>query len=154
MCPWNRERVQDLAQEGWIAIWREVTEKNILADGLLKLAAINKMKNYTRWHLQECRDERNTMYPGLMQTEDGYDIIPAIEMDLTEVEDAYHDGRILEAVNRLPAKQRAYVIHRFWYGWTKKPLEIYFDQNPNDIWRYAKKNLERELVSIGVVNNV
>lgn len=146
--------VDELAQEGWIAIWRTVTDKGVLPDGILMAHARNNMLKRIRFDRQQCRDVRCTIPISEFEWEgDISDLFGAIDVDLTEVEDAYHDGRILDAVNKLPAQQKAYVIRRFWHGWTAKPLEVYFDKNPNDIWRYAKKNLERELLSAGVMNS-
>ena len=144
--------IDELAQEGWIAVWKEVNSKGSLPEGMLMMAARNKMFNRIKFDTQQCRDIRRSIPVSAINWEgDTSDLFGAVDVDLTAVEDAYHEGRILEAVNKLPKVQRAYVIRRFWHGWTKAPLEVYFSKNPNDIWRYAKKNLERELVKVGVM---
>lgn len=144
----------ELAQEGWVEIWREVTAKGLMPDGILMNCARSKMHDIIRYNTQQCRDIRVTVPISALAWEDGNgdmdDLFGGIEVDLTEVEAEYHDGRILDAVNKLPQKQRDYVIRRFWYGWTKAPLEVYFDMNPNNIWRYARKNLEKNLAEMGV----
>lgn len=147
---------EELAQEGWIAIWREVTSKGLIPDGMLMHNARNAMGQVIRFNTQQCRDIRVTVPISAMAWEEDSnldidDLFGGIEVDLTQVEVDYHDGRILDAVNKLPPQQRDYVIRRFWYGWTKKPLEVYFDMNPHNIWRYARKNLEKSLTEMGVM---
>jgi DNA-directed RNA polymerase specialized sigma24 family protein len=145
----HHDFAEELVQEGWLAIWREVSEKGLMPDGILASGAQKKMFNVIRYNTQQCRDIRMSIPISEIEWDgDISDLFDAIDVDLTQIKEDYRNSWILDAVNKLPPKQKAYVIRRFWYGWTKTPLEVYFD-NAKYTWHKARRILQKELAHLG-----
>ena len=72
----------------------------------------------------------------------------ALRTDLGDIEEAYHHGEIMRAIDRLPRTQRQYVIRKFWYCWNPTALDLYFT-NHRKVWREAKTTLSKELAHLG-----
>jgi DNA-directed RNA polymerase specialized sigma24 family protein len=151
-------RNEDLAQEGWIAIWRGIQtlkEKSIdkRPDDIelwLKRCATNRMANVVNSWKAQSRDVYNTTFVDFnAEWDDGatWAAHLALTTDLGDVEIAYHYGEILKAVNRLPRSQRQYVIRKFWYRWAPTSLDLYFT-NSRKTWKDAKDTLASELVHL------
>lgn len=141
-------RVEDLAQEGWVAIWRAISKDKggRPAAPFLKQCAINRMRDvFSEWTAQR-RNVYSTHVVDMYLN--SADVWAMLSTDLGEAEWAYHHGEIMAVINRLPAAQKQYVIRRFWHGWTPKTLGIYFD-SPYRTWQVAKENLAKELAHLG-----
>lgn len=124
----NLSEVQDLAQEGYIAMWKALQtfdeSKNI------KLST--HLMNKARWRISEVR-ARGT-YTGMpsragkrhtagteanKNTEQSVDMSESMfDIEISDNIDsillAYHHGEIMEAINSLPVQQRKRVYDRFW----------------------------------------
>lgn len=140
-------RVEELAQEGWIAVWRAVSKNkdDRPLEPFLKQCAINRMRDvFSEWTAAS-RNVYMThpadMTPGKINLWD------MLRTDLGDIEMAYHHGEIMDAINRLPRTQKAYVLRKFWHNWPKQSLEIYFN-SPEYTWRVAKANLAEELAHL------
>lgn len=151
-------RNEDLAQEGWIAIWRsiQVLKDKAIEDRpddielWLKRCAVNRMTNVVNSWKAQSRDVYNTTFVDFnTEWDDGASWAAhlALTTDLGDVEVAYHHGEILKAVNRLPRSQRQYVIRKFWYCWAPTSLDLYFT-NSRKTWKDAKSALAGELVHL------
>ncbi len=157
MCQRFPDRLDDMRQEGWIAVWKAANEdrtgRTVPLDYWIKRCALNRMKQvYNMWTAQ-CRDARRTDLldsVAMWNTSDTADehLWAHFDTDLMAVLEAYHNGDIARAVNELPYRQRQYVIRKFWHNWSPTALDIYFDSARNT-WRAAKINLKKELAHLG-----
>lgn len=101
---------EDLAQEGWIAMWVAADKAHRagreINDAYLKQAA--------RWTILKSLKRRR--YPDIP--------VEASELPeepyVLEVGVAAHRAEVLEAVRALPPRQREYVYLRFWMDWNTK----------------------------------
>lgn len=140
---------EELAQEGWISLWRALRKD----DGStpqsywLKRCARSGMLHVLKAWIAQKRDVRKCApvdtTPGEINMWTQLEAAPA----LTEIEQAYHDGEIRQAIERLPRAQRSYIERRFWHGWTIKALDIYFG-NSHKIWKPAQDILKNELAHL------
>lgn len=159
-------RVEEIAQEGWIAIWRgaqvlKVRDRDTWPDDVsqwLKRCAVNRMNTIaSSWKRRRDDVYMTRLVDFNAAYEDdawaSYLASVALTTDLGEVEWAYHHGEILQAVNRLPRSQKAYVQRRFWNNWAPTALDIYFT-NAKETWRSARNNLRRELAYLAEENEV
>jgi DNA-directed RNA polymerase specialized sigma24 family protein len=141
-------RVEDLAQEGWIAVWRALNKNkdDRPLEPFLKQCAINRMRDvFSQWTAAS----RNMYMINLIDTSPANDWLwSAFHTDLGGIEEAYHHGEIMQAVNRLPKTQRQYVIRKFWHCWDPTALDLYFT-NHRKVWREAKITLSKELAHLG-----
>lgn len=157
MCRQFPEQSEDVAAEGWVALWRSIRSypgnEDVPADNWLKAAALNKMRSAVRNHTAQCRDARLTALAGLpgMRESDKkeVDIWDALCVDLGAVELAYHHGEIMEAVNALPPKQRLYVFLKYWKGYTDTELITIFGYRPKTLGTVAHAKLSKELAHLG-----
>lgn len=140
---------QDLAQEGWIAMWRalqkESTGENVPA--YLKSAALNRMTSVVRDQMSFGQERRTA---GSVITSIPIDSGDSVWQFAEPIEDllvdVYFEGRIQDAVEMLAPRQREYVKLRFWEATPWKELQTEF--GGNGIWSKAKKNLKRELLDL------
>jgi DNA-directed RNA polymerase specialized sigma24 family protein len=141
-------RVEELAQEGWIAVWRAISQNK---DGrplepFLKQCAINRMRDVFR---QWTAANRNVyMTHSVDMTPGEINLWDVLQTNLGDIEEAYHHGEIMQAVSRLPKAQRQYVIRKFWHCWDPTALDLYFT-NHRKVWREAKTTLSKELAHLG-----
>lgn len=124
------DMVQDLAQEGHIAMWRAV-QGPIPANVKLSTFLLNQAK----WRMKRCiarrtwlgmDDRRTAGYGGTARriyAEDVEQGLPASAEDLHSTEAdtdsiifSYHHGEIMAAINSLSVSQREKVFRRFWKG--------------------------------------
>lgn len=119
--------LDDVAQEGYIAMWRAAGTwdpgRGALPSWLTGAARL-RMRDVTRGHGQWTGHEPVRGVTGgpdpepLDVVQD--DWLPAALVDsgvaLEAVEDGYHHGVIAQAVAALPPEQRRYVFLRFWVG--------------------------------------
>lgn len=142
--------LQDLVQEGYIAMWRALKnfqpDKGTL-DYWLKFKASNRMKTAAiRAH------EHPERKPDELPDDRDWDIAAP---DLLEAVDiAYHHGEIAAAIDRLTPQQRRYVIARFWLGLTGNEMRQLgvFAYDPSALWTSkrngARLKLQRELAHL------
>ena len=139
--PW----VDDLVQEGYIAMWRAIRNfqpgKGQL-DYWLKFNGSNRIRllvGRRRLPDEELPDwSLDIAAPDLIE-----------QMDI-----AYHHGEIAQAIDRLTPQQRKYVIARFWLGLTGNEMQAMgvFTYDPSALWN-SKRNgarwkLEKELAHL------
>ncbi len=142
----GRPGVEDLAAEGWIAVWkalharRDVTTKAPL-DWWLKRQAVLRMKTCLRdWH-DPVKHRQHVLMDDVTAVVD----LPA---ELGAIELAYHHGEILAALNELTPNEREYVWLRFWVhtgGRFNPLLRQRFGKDAFDLWRTARPKLAAAL---------
>lgn len=138
--------IEDLAQEGWIAMWRAHPERYDAPDDfILKQAARRRMNDVLTTIIRGERGGKRGAKP--LDTEtvlvDDFELL-ALSVDLPAVELAYHHGEVLEALNSLSPAERRYVYLRFWLGYDWKGINEHFGYRADSLWRPARtKLLER-----------
>lgn len=145
-------RTDELAQEGWTKLW-EVLRGAVggkPSDEYLRSCILNHMRNVYNKRLRQQHNEYVTwpvdMTPGAAWQWDD-ELWNQVDVDLTGITEAYHDGRLAEAVSRLPVEQRGYVMRRFWHGWTRQQLRLHYD-HPDRVWAEAQWNIVSELIQL------
>lgn len=122
--------VQDLAQEGHIAMWKAA---QVESPAGVKFSTY--LMNAAKWRMKRCMsrrtwlgmdDRRTEGYGGTAKriyAEDVEQGMPTDAEDLCRAADdiesfifSYHHGEIMEAINSLSASQREKVFRRFWQG--------------------------------------
>lgn len=145
LSPDEHRHAEDLASEAWISVWRALPifpgdpadETGVMA--WCMAVARNRMRNWIRETLlAPTHGEHNSR---LTQDNDLIDLVEAGEQ-LPGIQTAYHDGRVREAVDRLPARQREYVIARFWHGESTTSLQRRMSPST---WTRLKPKLADEL---------
>lgn len=154
MCRKFPERAEDLAQEGWVAMWRSIGNfpGDTPDDAWLKACAVKRMYSQIRDWTAQCRDVRITDLagaPGMRAVGDKVDIWDALRVDLGEVEMAYHQGEISAALAALPPKQRLYVWLKYWKGYTDTEMVAVFGYRPRNLGDSANKKLAKQLAHLG-----
>jgi len=136
------DRVEDMAQEGWIALWKawKVMPDGANLDYWCKAAARRKMLNVLRDSRAALRDIRVTaLFADLGQVMEPSTSMAAVEL-------AYHAGEISAALDTLTTRQREYVVLRFWNEWTRTELDQHFrTRNSGAMWQSSRTKLAREL---------
>lgn len=139
--------VDDLASEGWIAMWRELhtvrgnTGHQAPLDWWLKHIAVQRMGTCLRdWHTPV--KQRQHLF-----TDDVAAVID-LPRELVEMEWAYHHGEIHAALDALTPREREYVIARFWSGMGPAQLTVHFGYKPNALWRTARPKLAGALTHL------
>jgi RNA polymerase sigma factor (sigma-70 family) len=136
MCVSRPDRYEDLAQEGWIALWQATKTWDGQApfDWWLKYRAHGAMLVLIkRWS----RYDRNAYRRGVGSRN--------IVLTSESIDMAYHYREIRTALLYLTPRQREYVVLRFWGGYRKTELIAYFGYDPQGIWTQGKKKLSRML---------
>lgn len=152
-------RVQELAQEGYIAMWRALDtydpDKGALASWLVTAAEL-RMADVLR---------RGTSFgqvgnrpPGTeegLRAQRSLEELPAPEIDELEqriaiwlsegLALAYHRGAIHRAVAQLTPDERRYVIMRFWEGKANPEIQPHVSGNVRWLWSTAKAKLRDDL---------
>lgn len=164
------EALDDLVQEGFIAMWRAVETldpERSPADYWLKRAARQRMvtvvQHDMRWTgLPDRRNGGHERVVGrnrpisLTEIIDRHDdwfspIDRAAEYALEGALWAYHDGDLARALDGLSVREREYVFRRFWQDWQGPQLDAHFQTTSNNIWRSAKPKLREALVNLVAV---
>lgn len=145
--------LDDLVQEGYIAMWK--AEKSF-DPSRGKLDFWVKVKAHRRM-LSVVTDGHYTGHTGRQRSVESF---PSADMDildkapptlLGDIEMAYHNGKIAEAIDRLTPAQRRYVYARFWLGLSGKEMRDLgvFGYDPSGLWNRkdtgAKVKLQRDL---------
>jgi RNA polymerase sigma factor (sigma-70 family) len=142
----QQRHIEDVAQEGWVAIWREAQRLQGLSAQVdrawLRRVAINRMKDVLKATSASIRDEgRLLLLDDLTQIWEGAQLLGDVEL-------AYHHGEIARALASLTVEQRRYVELRFYRGWQKAELNAFFRRDANSIWRVARPLLAKELAHL------
>lgn len=120
---------EDLINEGRIALW-EVSQKRPdappayyhAASGMrIKEVATRGLFFGQKGTQGRAKDPLRRRERDSLDDPDFYEVVVAAEV-LEAVLLAYHDGEILQAISGLPARQREYVILRFWGGLTNPEI--------------------------------
>jgi len=145
----NRSRVDDLMQEGWIAIWRAVPNHNP-DKGPLDKWLCDKAQWAMLAKIREWQGNKHTFYDsfGDMTAFTEVELVEATEA-LERVEIAYHRGEILQAISSLTPKQREYIIMKFWFGLTFTEIVEQIGYNPASVHRLSMNKLRKELAHLG-----
>lgn len=141
-----RDHAQDLAQEGWIEMWKAAGERNALGksaplDYWLKHRALQRMHQMLRDWYGPQKQRQHTWVD---------DVTSVVELPtvMGQIELAYHHGEIMAAINELTAKQREYVVLRFWRDWGQAELAAHFGYKPGGLWSQAKPRLREALAHL------
>lgn len=145
---------EDLAQEGWIAMWRAMQsyDGSSPLDWWLKRKAEDKMRTVVRDWTAQKRNLHRT-YPAGDPMEDSYreggaSIWDELIVELGSIELAYHRGQVLAAINRLAPREREYVTLRFWGGLNYPELTEHFGYPPQGLWRTSQAKLRESLAHL------
>jgi RNA polymerase sigma factor (sigma-70 family) len=156
--------VDDLAQEGWIAVWRARPTAPVTiidCDELVSwctVVARNAMRNWIRSEILaqksggpgESKVENKVvptqMYGGAPELLELHDLATALWDGIELTVNAYHHGRVLEALASLPPRQREYVVERFWN--CRSTTELHHGVFSPATWTQAKRNLRRDLADL------
>lgn len=163
----GHEAVDDLVQEGHIAMWRAVGSFDpdaSPADYWLKRSATQRMLTVVSRHgAWTGRPGRYDGGHGGNQPEqpvmsvdglssklgvpfDVEDILAAHAVD--EAVWAYHEGDIAHALASLTDRERRYVLARFWQGMTGPETDALFSVHSANIWKTAKPKLRESLAHL------
>jgi RNA polymerase sigma factor (sigma-70 family) len=141
------DRAELLAQEGWIAVWAAIKNYDGSAplDWWLKRKAHGRMLTLVQvtW-----RSKKELQH---VSTDDTAEIWDRLLVEMPEVELAYHHGQIAAALDVLTAREREYVVMRFWGGLNYPELTAHFGYGPQALWRTARPKLTKALAHLAVV---
>jgi RNA polymerase sigma factor (sigma-70 family) len=149
----GHEGVQDLVQEGYIAMWKAIRTyvpgKGQL-DYWLKFKASHRMKTLA------IRKPEALPSLDVPQNEEGGTLADLIEGPdlLSQIDIAYHHGEIAAAIDRLTPQQKRYVIARFWLGLSGNEMRELgvFAYDPSALWNSqrngARRKLQKELAHL------
>lgn len=162
-------RVQELAQEGYIAMWRALDtydpDKGAMPSWLTRAAEMRMRdvmgKGQRFGHIRSTNGNTHATKrrPGdtrpVATGEDHLDSLSPGDLDRLEqkiavwLEDglalAYHRGAIQRAIGRLTPDEQRYVVLRFWHGKTNPEIDPHVEGNVVHIWRTARGKLAQDL---------
>ena len=165
------DRAEDLAQEGWVALWQATHTYDgrggVALDYWLMRNAHDRMRVMIRHWTAQCRDVRQTELAG-----DPWERIEAysddhnsdftgkasdvvwigLTTDLAGIENAYHYGEIAQAMAELTPRQREYIYLRYCRGLDASELTAHFGYPPKTIGQQARKNLAKSLSHLELAN--
>lgn len=147
--------IDDLAQEGWIAMWRALRdyrpEKGALPAWLTQ---------HAMWRMLDCARDKAWLGrpPRNMGSSKVRDVAEYAAADDATVWDriqsvdvaddlliAYHRGEIADAVTHLTPQQRRYVYLRFWRGYQRPDMVAEFGYDPTALWNSARNGAKLKL---------
>jgi RNA polymerase sigma factor (sigma-70 family) len=143
----------DLAQEGYIAMWRacDKWKQGTNFAGYLMTAARNRMiavasgSNRQLGNESRVPQQKRTTSIDKLRDEYGWDMAARDAMD--DVELAYHHGQINRALDALPDKVRAAVVQKFWHD--RRDHDIYKALRVRkDFWTFARAELRESLADL------
>lgn len=163
----GHEALDDLVQEGFIAMWRAVLSLDLdaaPADYWLKRSAHQRMLTVVARGMKwtGSPDRRNgghesvigaprplslseaSSHPDLDFEPEDVSIAAAFEQALW----AYHEGEMAQLLAGLDARTRDYLVKRFWHGWLESELDGHFQVTSRNIWRKAKPQLKEILAHL------
>jgi DNA-directed RNA polymerase specialized sigma24 family protein len=139
-------RAEDLAQEGWIAMWRAVQDDRDVAvkaplDWWLKRQALLRMQQCVRDWFTPAKQRQHLLVDDVASLVELSTVLPVLEL-------AYHRGEVYAAVGRLTPREREYVTLRFWGGANPAQLVDHFGYKPHGLWRTAAPKLALDLAHL------
>ena len=154
---WTEDDLQDIKQEGRVAMWRALEtfdESRGSLPSWLTGAALQRMQDVAWGRGQPfgheaIRGSREVDVDTSLDSEPE-DVVEAL---LGYVEEAYHDGEVIDAIRALSPAQQQYVFLRFWGGLdpssrnpAMKPLLAQFPvMSQRHHWQRAKEKLRESL---------
>ena len=124
----------DLAQEGWIEMWKSLKsydpEKGASLLGWLHFKAKGKMLSHFRSSPREVPTESEVLDSSGLET---------------QVEMAYHSGEIHKAIEHLTPREQEYIRLRYWAGYNLGDLTRHFGYEPSGLQRTSKIKLLQRL---------
>lgn len=145
---------EDLAQEGWIALWEATRtydgRNGVELDYWLKRCAHDRMRVVLRLLMAKCRDIDATQLAGNPWDDTGR-CWDALTTNLTDLEFAYHHGEIAQAMASLTPRQREYVYLRYYRGYGTAELTKHFGYLPKTIGQQVRRNLAAKLAHLSTV---
>lgn len=138
--------VQDLAQDGWLAMWQATRSWNGTGqlDGWMKA----KMQWAMLQKVQRRKPQEVLFDTGVSESdqEDSIMVKLAASEDIDVLLMSYHEGEILQALNALTPKQRQYVVRRFWLGQCGRELrEALGTKYIDSLWHQKKHGARYKL---------
>lgn len=99
------------------------------------------IKASARWRMKDVIGKRMSI------VEDAEDDLAELDMMFVVdgIENAYHEGEIVAAINSLTPAQREYVYRRFWLGQTERDMKVYFGYTPTGLWHSTKNGARMKL---------
>jgi len=144
--------IDDLAQEGWVAVWRALptVPVHLLSDadaleGWCIGVARNRMRNWIR---DELAAPRRGLNNEISAGADALFEALSYSESLEAVDLGYHEGRLALALDALPPGQREYVVSRFLLGIPTTELHGVGSRFSSKTWVAARKNLRRALTTV------
>lgn len=159
----DHEALDDLVQEGYIAMWRACAsydEDGSPADFWLKSHAHMRMMTCVSRNHWTGQPKRHNGGHGGSQPDKpvlSFDVLNAAvdaDYDPADVSAAvaleqavwgYHQGELLQALSALTEREREYVVRRFWGEAQQAELDRFFGCHSPNIWRTARPKLARAL---------
>lgn len=157
-------KIQDLAQEGWIAMWKALQSYDSTKGSLpswLTYKARNRMLTVVASESWTGRPDRHQGRGKLTDIkeyassdESLWGLMAAPDL-LTAAELAYHEGEIAQAISELSPAQQKYVKLKFWSGYQRADMIEEFGYDPTSLWNSpkngAKKKLKESLAHLSTV---
>lgn len=145
---------QDLAQEGWVAMWRAFQDYDESKGALPSWLTTKAL-----WRMRDCARDRAWLgrpprHMGRSNVRDAveyassdtpmWELLEAVDV-VDAVCLAYHRGEIMTAIAALSPAQRRYVYLRFWKGYQKPELVQAFGYEPHALWHRAPTGAKHKL---------
>ena len=166
LAPRQKDKWQDLVQEGSIAMWKAMKTydpgKGALPTWLTGAARMRMRDVLFRDTWTGTPGQRgHVREKPATPVDTDWDWVDELVGSSPEVLDgvllSYHEGEILKALNALPKEQREYIFLRFWCGWggQKGPsLKEHFGRDVNYLWSQvgsgARDRLRESLAHLNV----
>ena len=125
--PNHMDKIDDVRQEGRIALWHGHTEPHALRNAERRMRSFafgrRPQTGHTRGAGGEGMDVQQVVVLDAPVNEGVtvMDLLAAVDL-LGEIEIAYHHGEIMQAINSLPDEHREYLYRRFWEGWNDSEI--------------------------------
>ncbi len=140
---------EDLAQEGYIAMWRAIPAYDPKLGSLpswLTRAAELRMRDVVQRGVEFGQTyKRNPGTQEGLRGQRSLEELPSVELDHLEqriavwLSDglalAYHRGAIQRAIGRLTPDEQRYVVMRFWHGKSDAEIQPHVQGNVIHLWR-------------------
>lgn len=147
------DQVEDLAQEGWVALWRALRSWNRRdpLDYWVKRKATERMLTLVQrdWQTRKALLDVPAGHPAHAEVDPVWD---QLRVALPDIEGAYHHGEIHQAIAALTPREKEYVYLRFWGDYRKPDMIGHFGYEPSGVWRSARRKLADTLAHLAPVN--
>jgi RNA polymerase sigma factor (sigma-70 family) len=150
----DSQQREELAQEGWIAMWRAAQvfdESKGALPAWLTQHALWRMRDRSRdqrWTGRPDRRMGRSPVVGVVEYPRSdhllWESLEAVDA-MEGVMWAYHRGAILDAISRLTPGQRKYVYLRFWCGFRGPDMVAAFGYDPHGLWSSPTNGARKKL---------